>query len=291
MFRTVKFITEHPFTKGRRLAALFNFVKWQFFSRLYHWPVVYPFTQNSKLLVWKGLTGATGNLYCGLHEFEDMAFLLHLLRKDDLFIDVGANIGSYTILAAAEVGAHAIAIEPIPETFKNLSQNIAINNTEHRVKALNIGLGSKKDILKFTHSFDTGNHVVATEATADITMVNTDTMDNILNGDLPLLIKIDVEGFETEVLKGSLNTLQSPLLKAIIIELNGSGNRYGFDELAIHELLTNHGFTVMKYLPFQRELIGAAPGSVGNTLYVRDLDFVTERLKTARVMMIQNKPL
>jgi hypothetical protein len=37
---------------------------------------------------------ATGNLYVGLHEFEEMAFLLHFLRRGDLFADVGANVGS-----------------------------------------------------------------------------------------------------------------------------------------------------------------------------------------------------
>jgi hypothetical protein len=55
-----------------------------------------------------GMTGATGNLYVGLHEFEEMAFLLHFLRPGDLFADVGANVGSYTILAAVAVerGTH-----------------------------------------------------------------------------------------------------------------------------------------------------------------------------------------
>ena len=45
-----------------------------------------------------GMTGATGNVYCGLHEFEDMALVLHALRPRDLFVDVGANVGSYTVL-------------------------------------------------------------------------------------------------------------------------------------------------------------------------------------------------
>lgn len=46
------------------------------------------------------MTGATGNWYCGLQEYEDMSFVLHALRPGDLFVDVGANIGSYSILAA-----------------------------------------------------------------------------------------------------------------------------------------------------------------------------------------------
>ena len=42
----------------------------------------------------KGMTGASGNIYFGLHEFEEMGFLLHFLREEDLFIDIGAYIGS-----------------------------------------------------------------------------------------------------------------------------------------------------------------------------------------------------
>ena len=43
--------------------------------------------------------GVTGNVYCGLHDFAEMSFMLHLLRAGDLFADIGANVGSYTVLA------------------------------------------------------------------------------------------------------------------------------------------------------------------------------------------------
>jgi hypothetical protein len=56
----------------------------------------------------------TGNLYAGLHEFSEMGFLLHLLRQNDLFVDVGANLGSYTVLASAVCQARNIAFEPVP---------------------------------------------------------------------------------------------------------------------------------------------------------------------------------
>ncbi len=59
------------------------------------------------------MTGATGNIYAGLHEFDDMAFFLHLLRPEDMFADVGSNIGSYTILASGVVGAKSVAFEPV----------------------------------------------------------------------------------------------------------------------------------------------------------------------------------
>jgi FkbM family methyltransferase len=291
MQRTIQFVLTHPFTRGHRITALARLFKWQLLSRLRKQPVVHQFTKNSKLWVWKGLAGATGNIYCGLHEFEDMAFLLHLLRPDDLFIDIGANIGSYTMLASAEAGANTIAVEPVPQTFGHLTQNIKLNNIAAKATALNIGLGSKKDNLKFTRGHDTGNHV-ATEHDTDVTEVKVDTLDNILAGQTPLLLKIDVEGFETEVLNGAEKILNSPGLKAIIIELNGAGDRYGFNDNDIHQLLFTKGFKVMRYNPFKRELAGAAERNTEhNTLYLRDIDFISNRVNAANKIYVQGRPL
>jgi len=106
------------------------------------------------------MTGATGNIYTGLHEFEEMSFVLHFLRKDDVMFDIGANIGSYTILAGAVVGAECFAFEPIPDTFGHLIDNVNINGIYEKVKCYNIGIADKNGILKFTSNLDTCNHVV-----------------------------------------------------------------------------------------------------------------------------------
>ena len=111
--KTIFYILRHPFNRRRRLRALMQFVKWQINTLLNPYPIVFPFTENTKLLISKGMTGATGNYYCGLHEFEDMGFLLHFLRPGDLFVDIGANVGSYTILASAEVGARSTAVRNV----------------------------------------------------------------------------------------------------------------------------------------------------------------------------------
>lgn len=100
------------------MGRLLRFVKWQIGNRLVLGPVAARFVNDARLFVQKGMTGATGNLYVGLHEFEDMSFVLHGLRPDDLFVDVGANVGSYTVLAGAAVGASCVSFEPIPETLR-----------------------------------------------------------------------------------------------------------------------------------------------------------------------------
>ena len=141
--RTLQFLMSHPIGSKNKAETLKRFFRWQLSTRLTPYPVLPPFVGGAKLLVSRGMTRATGNIYTGLHEFNDMAFLLHFLRNSDQFIDVGSNIGSYTLLGAKEVGANTIAIEPIPATFDILETNIMLNKVQSNVKALNIGLGAE----------------------------------------------------------------------------------------------------------------------------------------------------
>lgn len=291
LISTLKFITNHPLNKNDKLNSFFRFVKWQLNMRVNPYPVIYPFTVKSKLIMQKGMTGATGNLYCGLHEFNDMFFLLHFLRKDDLFIDIGANIGSYTVLAASHIEADTISIEPVPSTFCNLMNNISINQIQNKVTALNIALGSQKGNIAFTSSFDTVNHV-ATGAEKDTITVHVETLDEILIGrKVPALLKIDVEGFETEVIKGAQRTLNELGLKAIIIELNGSGERYGYSETEIHEVFISAGFKPYFYDPLTRQIKLTENFGIYNTIYIRDVHFVNERLLTADKIKIRNQAI
>jgi FkbM family methyltransferase len=232
---------------------------------------------------------ATGNIYTGLHEFSDMGFLLHFLRKDDRFADVGANVGTYTVLAAGVIGANCIAVEPLPQTFGALQRNISINHIESIVEALNIGLGAEKGKLFFTKDFDTENHIVLNNAgrKGELIEIPIDCLDNIIASDkIPALIKIDVEGFEQDVINGALTILERNELKAIIIELNGSGARYGYSEEAIHRQLLSYGFCPFIYEPFEKKLTAINGFGAHNTIYIRDFDFVHARVTKAPRMKI-----
>ena len=165
-----------------------------------------------------------------------------------------------------------------------------MNQINAEVTLLNIGLGSKKGSVKFTQGLDTANHVATTKE-KDVVEVAVDTLDNIAQNQCPILIKIDVEGFETEVLKGATNTLKQPELKAIIIELNGSGNRYGYDENKIHQTFLNAGFAPFDYNPFKRQLTELTSFGVHNTIYLKDPNFVRERIKNARKIKVNSREI
>jgi len=93
LFHVLKFIYTHPFNSNNKIGGILRFFKWQIGCLLNQYPIIYPYTGNSKIIIWKGLAGATGNLYCGLMEYDEMAFLLHFLRPDDLFIDSVRMLG------------------------------------------------------------------------------------------------------------------------------------------------------------------------------------------------------
>jgi FkbM family methyltransferase len=281
---TVRTLWTHPLTARHRAAAMVRWARWQVGSRVLPGAAVVPFVDHTVLVVEPGMTGATGNVYLGLHEFTDMAFLLHYLREDDLFLDVGANVGAYTVLASGVRGAHSIAAEPSPEAFRHLRDNIRLNGIEGRVQALNVGLAAAPGSLRFTTSLDTVNHVLARDETgpADAIEVPVTTVDALSERRAPAVIKVDVEGFETEVFAGARAALAAPGLRALIVELNGAGAHYGFEESALQRTIESAGFHPCVYEPFERklELITGKSGN-GNTIYVRDVGAVDQRLRQA----------
>ena len=289
---TLKFIVNHPLNREHKLEAIIRFLKWQIGSRLVPGAVVFDWINGTKFLVRTGETGLTGNIYTGLHEFADMAFLLHFLRPNDLFVDVGANVGSYTLLACGVVGAKGYAFEPVPTTYYRLVENIRLNHLEQKVKCINKGVGAQQGVMTFTADSDTTNHVVLDDEYSGNTVdVAVTTLDNELRDDFPTLLKIDVEGYETPVLEGAHAILKKETLYAVIMELNGSGQRYGFDESKILRLMFDYGFKSYSYDPFERILINLHGKNLesGNTLFLRDETYVLARLKSAPKISVLGK--
>ena len=123
------------------------------------------------------------NIYTGLEDFEEMGFLLHLLREGDLFVDVGANEGAYTLLAAGVCQAEAIAIEPIPATVNLLLLNLRINDLLDSVTVGNFGVGSSCSELYFTQEQGVLNHALMNKPddSNEFILVKVFPLDDILN--------------------------------------------------------------------------------------------------------------
>ena len=282
LLATLESVYQHPLNRSARFAALWRFGRWQISQRLFPRRVMTPWIGSTRLLVGAGETGLTGNIYCGLHEFADMAFVLHFLRPGDRFVDVGANAGSYTVLAAGAVGATTIAIEPVPTTFERLLDNVHVNRLTGLVSCVNCGAGEIAGELRFTAGADTMNHALAPhESTSNSVVVPVRRLDDLVPTDRPVLIKLDVEGFEAAVVAGARELLRGGNVVALLAELNGSGARYGYDDERLHAELQSFGLTACVYSPFDRVLRPLATRVNGNVLYVRDLAMANERVRAA----------
>lgn len=270
---TIGFIGRHPLARRRPHVAYWRFARWQIESRL-RGDVEVPWVSGARLVARRGMTGATGNIYCGLHEFADMGFTLHLLRPADVFVDIGANVGSYTVLAGAVCGSDVIAIEPDPGTAERLRRNVTANGIGDRVRLMQCCVGATSGVVRFSVGHDTTNRVLAA-GDAEGRDVEVQPLDAIVGDAHPLLLKIDVEGHEPHVVAGALRVLAEPGLQALLIETVDEG-------VLAH--LAAAGFRRATYEPFSRRLDWAASGEhtvCGNWLFVRDIEFCRKRTATA----------
>jgi len=287
LIQTIRFICSHRLNKGRKLQALLQYFRWQVGSRLLPGKVVVPFVDHTRLLISPGMAGATGNVYCGLHDFEEMGFVLHVLGEGDCLVDIGANVGSYSILAAGAGGAQVLSFEPAPSTFAHLVDNIRLNQLEDKVTALNLGLGSKAGKLRFSTLLDTTNHILADNEQDEPSIdVKIECLDDYLEqiGDRPFAIKLDVEGFEAEVLRGGQKVLSSPKLLAVIVEDIGCGNRYGAPPGAVGQILASHELVECAYDPLQHRLVrpNGRKSAGRNRIYIRNTNSVENRVRAAK---------
>jgi len=274
-------VANHPLNRPRKLQAVLEYGFVQVAARLVPGDVCVEFPNNTRLLVSPRMKGAAHYIAPRLCEFEEMAFVMHFLRPGQLFADVGANVGAFTVLAAGVAGARAIAFEPSPDTYESLSRNIRLNGLQDRVRAVHAALGRSEGRIQLSVGLGTENFVAVSPSAGGTVSVRLTSLDAELSGAPPVLLKVDVEGYETEVFAGASSTLARPELQAIIVEKNDIGSRYGFDESALHSQIRQLGFVPCIYEPFARHLSQVRDEFRGNVIYVRDVSRATEILRAA----------
>jgi len=197
---------------------------------------------------------------------------LNKLQPNELFIDVGANIGIYSLYAAAVRGSRVIAFEPEAQNFAALVKNISLNNLGDRVSAWPYALSSKSGPLELNLTAITagGSQHTAGEPINELgrrfkpifvqgaVAIQLDTaLEKIVPGEAPRFIKIDIDGAEQKVIAGMAAQLNTPSLEQILIEMPVDRSKAP----AIYERIKGAGF------------VASAPGWVnnerGNVIFTR----------------------
>jgi FkbM family methyltransferase len=159
---------------------------------------------------------------------------LNELTPEDLLLDVGANVGMYTIWAAAIRHCRVIAIEPESTNYSILNKNILQNNLDKLVQAYSIGLSNVNEFCMLNMAdlrAGGSNHAAGEALNFNLKPMSAKfqqgcvvfALDELIDKKcipVPSRIKIDVDGFEHKVISGARKTLQHSNVKSLLIETN-----------------------------------------------------------------------
>jgi FkbM family methyltransferase len=173
------------------------------------------------------------------YEPEVLKEMKSTLNNSSVFIDGGANIGFFSLIASKIVGStgNIIAFEPTPSTFSYLIKNIKINNINNIIPSEK-GLSSSTKQLPFLLKKNPEENSIISgkgknlQDKEEIIMVNTITIDKFCAENKIQkvdLIKLDIEGQELEAIKGAKKTLSINQNVKIIFELNIAYNENGIE--------------------------------------------------------------
>jgi len=180
--------------------------------------------------------------YRGFYEPETTEYMKQTIKPNDVVIDVGANVGYFTLIMAKLVGPKGVvyAFEPSRELRGILLKNIEANGYRDRVIIVPYAVADFNGTAKFFINRQHGQSgLQPRKGTTEIVLVPTTTLDYVL-ADIPniRLIKIDIEGSEVDALRGMQKTMRRLPNMDIVFEFLPAHT--GFSWLELEELLIGY---------------------------------------------------
>lgn len=285
-------VWSHPLNRGSKLRAVGDYLLWNAVKFTFEGRHVLKLTDDLEIILGRQENYGSAVYAHNLADYHEMMFLAHSLRPGDIFLDVGANVGMYSVWVAGVSDARAIAFEPVPGTYSTLLKNIRLNALDSRITAHQVAVGEEAGSVTMTVGEGGLNHIVKPAGRERGTVeVQVERLDRICTGCEPTAMKLDVEGFELQALRGATGLLDNRSLKAIVIELQDwTLNRFGTSEHEVRDFLASFGFEPHRYNPETR-ILAAANGEAGlNEIFVRDAAELQARLKASPPVRIPMRP-
>lgn len=236
----IRYVWGHPANRRHRARALGRAVSFQVRGRVFNKRTV---TQVGRARMWAELHHAASSkvVYGSPPDWAEMRAWERMLVAGDLFVDVGANVGSYALWACS-LGADVIAIEPNREASARLRENIALNG--YGIHVLEVAVADASGVVRITTDLDTVNHLVSNREGAEVPCF---TLDEIVGDRLVAGVKIDVEGAERLVIEGGRRCLSEHRIKVLQLEWNGVSEPF-FDETRepVAELLREFDYRLFR---------------------------------------------
>jgi FkbM family methyltransferase len=201
----------------------------------------------------------------GRYEEDNLEVMFSFLKEDSVFLDIGANLGFYTLVIGKRLGpcGRVLAFEPHPKLFGILARNIYVNGLMERAQYFNFGLSDRNEeaVLQYPDGHLGGGRVAGPEPVAGHSAVAAELkrLDDLVGAGFRCdLVKIDVEGHEISVLNGMREVVaNSPDIKILFEKL---GTEIG-SEAALEGYFRESGLLLFGVCP-DSSLQPLAPGEL-----------------------------
>ncbi|MFH0895772.1 MAG: FkbM family methyltransferase [Bacteroidota bacterium] len=230
-------------------------------------------------------------IYLRSFENDEQIFVNRYIKQGDTFIDIGANTGLFALQAARLTQENVYAFEPVETTCLKLKKNIQFNKINNIIVE-QIALSDKEGYAEMHISdsgYDAWNSLAGplAEGPTVIKKIKTTTLDTYVKAagiSKVALIKIDVEGWETHVLKGGTHFFQSGNADVMLIEFTEKNlNMAGVNSETLYNAVQNCGFSLYTYDSKNNTLIPEKPGQVyvyANLIAVRNFSEALNRIRS-----------
>ncbi len=223
-FGSIRRIYRNPYID--RTQAVKRHLDWQRRKVMHDFPVELKLSES--VLIGKHSSCGVSALVNahGMYDFNNMLLIKRMLMDGGIFFDVGANVGSYSLIASEQPRARVFAFEPHPATFAALQANLE-RNGRRNVTAICAAVGALEGTLHISDTPGSSTtHIVGRgDPRAIAVPVVTLAGECGRRGIAPDIVKIDVEGFEDDVLVGMKSALDGVAL--LVVEINGLSKRRG----------------------------------------------------------------
>jgi FkbM family methyltransferase len=201
-----------PGNRGHRLGAVARTLRYDVVTRWMKRPSLATVGQASKIISYPGETNSPQAIYCNPPDWPEMLVWQDRLKPGDLFLDIGANIGIYTIFAL-DLGATVVAVEPNVRNVERIRENLALNH--YSADVIHAAVSNRPGTVRITEDLDSYNHLVHDDSGVSVKAV---TFDDVLGDRTAAGVKVDVEGAERLVLEGATRALSEHRIRLLQIE-------------------------------------------------------------------------
>ena len=242
LFRMVGHVWRHPSNEGRRLRQLGQAVRFQVRARALGRPTVVALGDRSVVEARLRSAASVQVAFANPPDLGPWLVWQRHLRAGALFVDVGANVGTYSVLAG-ELGARVVAFEPDASNADFLRSNLRLNGLEAQIHVA--ALADREGSMAFTSGLDSMNRLLPGGGSARSVPVM--TIDTCFPLDEIAGVKVDVEGAEGLVLRGAQQALAAGRIGLLQLEWNlMSRVEFGEGRDVVATLLRGHGYSLYR---------------------------------------------